>query len=209
MVRTCAKVEPHREAVSISEENTFDRDVSDRETLEHTILTHAEAVARRLRRQGLLARTVILKWRLGRRTKAGPGGYPARTRQLTLAEPTDDGEVISQVSKSLLGDALVEPVRLLGVGVSGLVDEGGSAAQLSLFDAPAEASSPKAIQAPLRKRDLNRALDVLADRLGMMLCAAQVRRRHAMRRCRRSGRRAAATPTAPMTIKRMWMTPIA
>ena len=101
------EVEPHREAVSISEENTFDRDVSDRETLEHTILTHAEAVARRLRRQGLLARTVILKWRLGRRTKAGPGGYPARTRQLTLAEPTDDGEVISQVSKSLLGDALV------------------------------------------------------------------------------------------------------
>ncbi len=175
------EVEPHREAVSISEENTFDRDVSDRETLEHTILTHAEAVARRLRRQGLLARTVILKWRIGRRTKAGPGGYPARTRQLTLAEPTDDGEVISQVSKSLLGDALVEPVRLLGVGVSGLVDEGGGAAQLSLFDAPAEASSPKAIQAPPRKRDLNRALDVLADRFGddVVRRASQAEARHA------------------------------
>ena len=89
--------------------------------------------------------------------------------------------MISQVSKSLLGDALVEPVRLLGVGVSGLVDEGGSAAQLSLFDAPAEASSPKAIQAPLRKRDLNRALDVLADRFGddVVRRASQAEARHA------------------------------
>ncbi len=172
------EVEPHREAVSLSEENTFDRDVSDRAVLEATILTHAEGVARRLRRQGLLARTVVLKWRLGRRAREGPRGYPARTRQLTLAEPTDDGEVVAQVAKSLLEDALVEPVRLLGVGVSGLVDEQGRATQLSLFDV---ASDAKSIQAPPRKRKLNRALDALADRFGddVVRRASQGEARHA------------------------------
>ncbi|MFP6654267.1 MAG: DNA polymerase IV, partial [Myxococcota bacterium] len=79
------EVEPHRETLSISEENTFESDVQDRGFLEVTVLTHAEAVARRLRRQGLLARTVILKWRIGRRVRDGPRGYPARTRQITLA----------------------------------------------------------------------------------------------------------------------------
>lgn len=172
------EVEPHREAVSLSEENTFDRDVRDRGVLEATILTHAEGVARRLRRQGLLARTVVLKWRLGRRAKQGPRGYPARTRQLTLAEPTDDGEVIAQVAKSLLEDALAEPVRLLGVGVSGLVDERGTATQLSLFDV---APDTKSIQAPPRKRELNRALDELADRFGddVVRRASQGEARHA------------------------------
>lgn len=163
------EVEPHREAVSISEENTFDRDVQDRERLERTILTHAEAVARRLRRQGLFARTVVLKWRLARRTQDGPRGYPVRTRQRTLLEATDDGGVIAEVARSLLDDAMVEPVRLLGVGVSGLVDEAAAPAQLALFDgdaAPEPARDPRAIRAPTRKRKLNHALDALADRFG-------------------------------------------
>ncbi|MCR9097488.1 MAG: DNA polymerase IV [bacterium] len=177
------EVEPHREAVSLSEENTFDRDVTDRSVLEATILTHAESVARRLRRQHLFARTVVLKWRLARRTKEGPRGYPARTRQLTLAEPTDDGEVIAQVAKSLLDDALAEPVRLLGVGVSGLVDEGGGAAQLSLFDSAEGAgdADPRVMQATPKKRQLNRALDALADKFGddVVRRASQGDARHA------------------------------
>ncbi|MCP4907181.1 MAG: DNA polymerase IV [bacterium] len=172
------EVEPHREAVSLSEENTFERDVSDRVLLEATILTHAEAVARRLRRQGLLARTVVLKWRLGRRMKKGARGYQARTRQLTLAEPTDDGEVVSRVARSLLADALVEPVRLLGVGVSGLVDDAGRASQLLLFEA---AEDTKSIQTPPRKRKLNEALDRLSDRFGddIVRRASQGEARHA------------------------------
>jgi DNA polymerase-4 len=120
------EVEPHREAVSLSEENTFERDVDDRETLERTILSHAEAVARRLRRQELMARRVVLKWRLGRRRKEGPRGYPVRTRQATLVTATDDGGEIARVAISLLEDALAEPVRLLGVGVSSLVGVTGS-----------------------------------------------------------------------------------
>lgn len=178
------EVEPHREAISISEENTFSRDVSDRETLERTILTHAEAVARRLRRQGLFARTVVLKWRWGRRVRSGPRGYPARTRQRTLSTPTDDGGVIARVAGSLLGDALAEPVRLVGVGVSGIVDEAGGAAQLSLFDAgsdDAAPADPRALAAAPRTRRLNKALDALADRFGddVVKRASQAEAQHA------------------------------
>ncbi len=172
------EVEPHREAVSISEENTFPRDVQDRAVLEATILTHAESVARRLRRQGLLAKTVVLKWRIGRRVKEGPRGYPARTRQITLIEPTDDGDIVARSARSLLTDALAEPVRLLGVGVSGLVDEKGNSRQLALF---AEEGSGKVAVAPPRRRRLNRALDQLADRFGddVVKRASQGDARHA------------------------------
>ncbi len=174
------EVEPHRDAVSISEENTFECDVSSRAVLEATILTHAEAIARRLRRQGLMARTVVLKWRIGRRTREGPRGYPVRTRQLTLVEPTDDGEIVARIARSLLGDALVEPVRLLGVGVSGLLDEAGRATQLSLFDSAADDAGEFA-KAPPRRRRLNRALDALADRFGddVVRRASQAEIRHA------------------------------
>jgi DNA polymerase-4 len=181
-------VEPHRDAVSISEENTFDRDVSDRGRLEATLLTHAEAVARRLRRQGLLARTVVLKWRLGRRVREGPRGYPARSRQLTLTEPTDDGGVIAEVGRSLLTDALAEPVRLLGVGVSGLIDAKASGRQLALFDVstnPEQSSTagaaPKLATVSAERRKLNQALDVLADRFGdgVVRRASQAEARHA------------------------------
>ena len=101
--------------------------------LEATILTHAESVAAASTSTGLRADRRPQVAPCPTNTKEGPRGYPARTRQLTLAEPTDDGDVIAQVAKSLLDDALAEPVRLLGVGVSGLVDESGGAAQLSLF----------------------------------------------------------------------------
>ncbi len=191
------EVEPHRESVSLSEENTFDVDVSDRETLERTILAHSEAVARRLRRQDLTARTVVLKWRLGRRRKAGPRGYPVRTRQATLLVPTDDGGEIARVARSLLEDAWAEPVRLLGVGVSGLVGaaagDGGPVleSQLSLFLESSQtndgANGDTAKRAsttaddPPRRRQLNRALDALADRFGddVVRRASQAEVKHA------------------------------
>jgi len=153
------EVEPHARAVSYSEENTFRDDVADRDRLESTILTHAESVAQRLRHDRVRGRTVILKWREARRRIAGPRGYPLHTRQTTLFEATDDGDLIAREARRLLtvcGPS--DPVRLVGVGVSGLED--GSAAQLSLFadgDVPGEAPSRDA---------LNRALDEINDRFG-------------------------------------------
>lgn len=150
-----SEVEPYRDAVSYSEENTFASDVSDRPTLEAALGIHADAVARRLRRDDLRARTVVLKVKLARRVAPGPRGYPLLTRRATLAEPTDDGARIAATGRGLLDRAaLREPVRLLGVGVTNLVP--AEVGQLSLFAAPGDA----------RRERLNRALDALADRFG-------------------------------------------
>jgi DNA polymerase-4 len=154
--RDVREVEAYREAVSYSEENTFARDVSDRSLLESAIVTHAESVARRIRRDGLAARTVVLKLKLGRRRAPGPRGYPLLTRRTTLGEPTDDGDQIARNASALLARAaLLEPVRLLGVGVTNLAPKGGG--QLGLFGRP---ETEKA------RSKLNRALDEIAERFG-------------------------------------------
>jgi DNA polymerase-4 len=149
------EVEPWREPVSYSEENTFAEDVAEREVLERTLLAHAEAVARRLRRDQLRARSVVLKLKLGRRRSAGPRGYPILTRRATLPAATDDGGAIAEVARRLLARAPNEPVRLLGVGTTNLVPAADP--QLSLFGAP---------DSLLRRDRLNRALDALRERFG-------------------------------------------
>jgi DNA polymerase-4 len=150
------EVEPFRDPVSYSEENTFARDVASLELLEQTARAHADAVARRLRRDGLRGRCVVLKLKLGRRVAPGPRGYPLLTRRLTLASPTDDGAVIGDAARALLAKlAPLEPVRLLGVGATSLVS--AAAPQLGLFE-------PSDVE---KRRDrLNRALDSLRDRFG-------------------------------------------
>ncbi len=150
------EVEPWREPVFYSEENTFAEDVTQREVLERTLVSHAEAVARRLRRDALRARSVVLKLKLGRRRSAGPRGYPVLTRRETLANATDDGAAIAEAARRLLARAsLSEPVRLLGVGATNLVP--AAEAQLALFAPPGTL---------VRRDRLNRALDTLRERFG-------------------------------------------
>ena len=157
--RELSEVEPYREPVSYSEENTFGCDVADRTTLEQTIIAHAESVARRLRNDGLRAYTVVLKLKLARRASPGPRGYPLLTRRVTLGAPTDDGAEISRAAtEQLTRAALKEPVRLLGVGVTHLKPAGPDAAQqIGLFDPVGHLE---------RRSNLNRALDEIRDRFG-------------------------------------------
>jgi len=151
-----SEVEPYRDPRSYSEENTFSRDVRDRAVLSNAIITHAEAVARRLRADRFRARTVVLKLKLGRRTAPGPRGYPTLTRRVTLPEATDDGATISRSALDLLARSGVDaPVRLIGVGVANIVCE--SPGQLSLFE-PRERDA--------RRTRLNEALDQISARFG-------------------------------------------
>jgi DNA polymerase-4 len=150
-----SEVEPYRDAVSYSEENTFATDVSELRVLESAIGTHADSVARRLRHDEVAARTVVLKLKLARRVASGPRGFPLLTRRVTLPEPCDDGRVIAHAARALLARAaLTEPVRLVGVGVTGIERKD---AQLPLFGKPREAR---------RRERLNRALDALHERFG-------------------------------------------
>src|SRR5205814_9317568 len=83
------EVEPDREAKSYGEENTFARDVATKAALQAPIRAHADAVARRLRRDGVRGRGVTLKLKLGR--PLGGGRYRLMTRACLLTRPTDDG----------------------------------------------------------------------------------------------------------------------
>jgi DNA polymerase-4 len=148
-------VVPDRDAVSYSEENTFDTDVADRARIGAVVLGHAESVARRLRRDGLAARTVMLKVKLGARRAPGARGYPILTRRATFAEPTDDGVALGREARRLLDRMPPDPIRLVGVAATNLVDV--TAPQLGLFEPPRERQ---------RSVKLNRALDELTQRFG-------------------------------------------
>jgi DNA polymerase-4 len=153
-----------RAAKSIGEENTFEVNVIERERVSAALTSHADEVARRLRRSGYVGHTITLKIKLGqsrtRRAARIPGEtgdepvYPLLTRAKTLRLPTDDGRVIRKVALELWDAAkITEPVRLLGVSVSQL-----SAAQQTQLDLFAPSARPKA--------QLGAALDAIRDRFG-------------------------------------------
>jgi DNA polymerase-4 len=167
-------VEAHLAPKSYGEENTFERDVSDRETVTAALTAHAEAVARRLRRDGYRGRTVTLKVKLGtargrRATRLGGGGepvYPLLTRSHTMSASTADGAKIREVAVRLWDAASIdEPVRLLGVSVSNL--DRGEGEQLELFGHQSRLRSPPRGRTD-RPRDekLGVALDAIVDRFG-------------------------------------------
>ena len=103
-----------REQKSESRETTFAQDVSDRATLEATVEELADSVARGLAEGGHAGRTVTLKIRLR--------PFRTHTRRRTIDDHTSDPAVIRAIARRLLADfELDAPVRLLGVGVAGLV----------------------------------------------------------------------------------------
>ena len=120
-------VVPEREAKSISHETTFEHDIADMEVLRAWLVDLVEQVGWRLRRHGLRGRTVQLKVRFA--------DFSTITRSQTLPEPTDITQELWQAADELLCQRLPAghlPVRLLGMGVSGLDDTGQ--VQGMLFD---------------------------------------------------------------------------
>ncbi len=147
-------IEPDREAKSYGEEQTFARDVVARARLVEAIRGHAEAIARRLRRDQVRGRCVTLKLKLAR--PLGAGRYPLVTRALTLPDATDDGSAIAAAGRALLARAATcEPIRLLGVAVSRL--ELAGTVDTGLFAIDGDAA---------RRTRLNRAVDAIHARFG-------------------------------------------
>jgi nucleotidyltransferase/DNA polymerase involved in DNA repair len=142
-------VHAHQEAKSISEERTYGEDLTDPQTIDRELLARAEGVARTLRRDGLAGRTVHLKVRTG--------DFTTSTRALTLRDSTDLADAIVEAARTMYRERIDlhgQGVRLLGVGVSGLVRASSSSG--SLFpDADTE-----------RARKLAQASDAVNDKLG-------------------------------------------
>ena len=103
------------EPVSVSAEDTFARDLTDRERLHDEVRRLAVLVSERLRNADLSGRTVTTKLRYG--------DFSIRTRSTTLPAAVDDAAVIGEVACGLLDRGLRDrpgALRLVGVGVSGL-----------------------------------------------------------------------------------------
>jgi DNA polymerase IV len=114
------------ERISISVEETFERDVAERAVLHAELRRMADEVAESLQRSRLSARTVTTKLRYA--------DFSIRTRSTTLRAPIDEADRIGELACRLLDRGLRErpgALRLVGVGVSGLSDF----RQLSLEDA--------------------------------------------------------------------------
>ena len=146
-------VDAERDARSYGEENTFGTDVRDDRTVREAIIAHGEAVARRLRRDGVRAATVVLKIKLAERL--GAGKYRILTRQAPLPAASDDGAAITAVALGLWDRHRPRrAVRLIGVSARGI--DGARDAQLVLFDDAGRATRTR----------LNAALDRIVARYG-------------------------------------------
>jgi DNA polymerase-4 len=108
-------LETATESVSIGHEETFPRDVGDREQLHGELRRMALRVAERLADSRQAARTVTAKLRYP--------DFAIRSRSTTLPVGTADGERIGKLACELLDRALADrpgPLRLVGVSVSNL-----------------------------------------------------------------------------------------
>ena len=121
-------------AKSISSENTFIEDISNKETLIAYLSHLTEQVAARLREKNRKGKTINIKIRFH--------DFTTIVRSKTLPESTNQTEKIWQAAKALFNTAMQEgssgrvAVRLLGVGISGFNNE--SAQQGDLFSEDAK-----------------------------------------------------------------------
>jgi DNA polymerase-4 len=148
------QVETSAAAKSIGHEDTFDRDLWDREEMRRALLDLAERVALRLRRHGLTGSTLILKVKYA--------DFTTVTRSRTLTAGLDHAMDIHRVAVELLDRTAAgqQAVRLLGISLGRLEDSAGE--QGSLFGAEA------------RRRQV--ALDQAVDQVRRRFGAAGVRR---------------------------------
>jgi len=110
-------VQPDRESKSSSTENTYAEDLTSLESIRAELERMGRENAEWLQRHKLAARTVTIKVRYS--------DFKTVTRSHTLSMPTDDADVIASWAVELLArtEADARPVRLLGVRVTGLIEQ--------------------------------------------------------------------------------------
>lgn len=148
-----SEVESHERRRSISAERTFFKDLDRDEDLERRLLEISASVAATLREKRLRARTVTVKLR--------DHDFRTRTRSRTLPEPVESNAAVHDIARALMRELRAmrrAPARLLGVGLSGLVEH-DEASQLGLFSEPVAGETE-------RDRSVSRVVDELRSRFG-------------------------------------------
>jgi DNA polymerase-4 len=140
-------VVPDRAAESVGAEETYDQDLTTRESILRGLLGQAARVARRLVKSNLSARIIVVKLKYA--------DFTVRTRRTTLTEPIADTDsiyaaVMAQLERFELDN---QRVRLTGVSASGLTE-----------GPPPRALFPDPVQD--RRRRLEEVVGKVIDRYG-------------------------------------------
>ena len=122
-----SRVIPYSTPRSVSSEITLSENTCDKELLKKHMLNQAEEVGRELRKKGVKGKTISIKIK--------HADFKQVTRSVTLFQPTQSSVAIYKESSKLL-DAynINKNVRLIGVGVSGLLSV-DTPVQMELFGA--------------------------------------------------------------------------
>jgi len=144
---------------SLSREVTFDQDITRPRELMAELQRQADSVTRRLRSQGLLARTIQIKIRDHR--------FRTVTRSRSLVAPTASSQLVFKQARALLQtwlqDHINTPVRLLGVGLSGLEDPGE---QGNEYDSVTQKALDKTLDEIQRRYGEDKAMHALTLKTG-------------------------------------------
>lgn len=148
-----ARVETEKaRAKSIGNSNTYSADLSTREEAHRQLAVLAEQVAKRLRRQKVLAGQVCVEIRYAT--------FQDVSHQNILLQSTAVSRVLHQEACKLFDEVWTGgPVRLLGLRATKLQDE-AEPTQLSIFDYAEEGEKNRKL------KKLDRALDSIRERYG-------------------------------------------
>ena len=126
-------LEAKRTPKSESRETTFSEDVADFDWLADKVDELAAEVCQSLRKGRRRGKTVVLKAKLA--------SFKTLTRSRTIPEPTRDPDTVSGIGRELLAalDA-PEPLRLVGIGLSGLVSDDSGQSEGRLFSLDSDAA---------------------------------------------------------------------
>jgi DNA polymerase-4 len=144
------KITPRAITKSISSETTFNEDLNDYEALEKHLWRLSEKTAQRCKKKQMAGKTIVLKLKADR--------FSSLTRNRAISNPTQLADVIFETSRQLLRQVMADKpgahYRLIGVGVSSLVDA-AQADPLDLGDPDKE-----------KRKAAEQAMDKLRDKFG-------------------------------------------
>jgi DNA polymerase-4 len=141
------KVDPDGERKSVSSETTFNEDIADPKLLEDILWRLSQRTADRAKHSGVEGRVVTLKLKTH--------DFQSFTRRVSLNEATQLAQAIFRAAKPMLKrEAMGKRYRLLGVGISELVDARADALDLA---------DPKALKRAKAERASDKARDKFGD----------------------------------------------
>lgn len=146
-----SEIVAEREAKSISNEATFEKDTADKALLDRMLLRLSEEVSSRLRLEKLKARTITLKIRLS--------GFKTYTRAFTIQKATNFVDDIYKTANRIYDDFFssqnnkVIKIRLIGVKASNLIPQ---EEKDSLFDDNIDN----------KKENMHKAVEVIRGKFG-------------------------------------------